>query len=597
MIIIQRASILLKLFTNNSRNKILSSILLVSLLASCMPGGSASSSIEPPSSIEAASPEQTAAWLENPDDVKRGVWSLLKNLGIGVYTQEGEQILAGSERSAEDLFLFDFEVSLLISRGQQSSKPFSDYYQMLVPYGLTLTEEELKDFYQGTYQAHADEWLAQLFQSMDLDFEGDVHLSPLQEWLLFLDTFVPPTGKETAVIPASSRGLMALVPPQQEQNKFCDAVRGNNADTAWGLAWAAVGTASDAAATVGEAAKKGSLGVMSFLDPKDILHAIMMMMGVETKIEKTASSAHENHDGQPDQVIFTVSVEFTGDLPAEIVSCAAILGFDVPKKGPIEGARVEWDLGSVLSEHGFSRKGAGATAVFTDPKGKSEAIWEARQEPSAGAGTEYEEDGTVEAVVRIQHGDVFNFFAGLQEFIMPRTETATISVGWHESDWILVMSINIEEQITGGILSANYTWDGRFSVDEDNNLQGEGTVNVTGSIYFPDLDKAEGMDCPPAELNGGFPFVIGGEQALESYAQVFKFDISTSQGGVFVESGGDQVCQVLKERISNGVVNDFIYNIMDYVPLGRIWVEVKDGETTEIRPAEGSLEVSVFSSR
>ncbi len=54
---------------------------------------------------------------------------------------------------------------------------------------------------------------------------------------------------------------------------------------------------------------------------------------------------------------------------------------------------------------------------------------------------------------------------------------------------------------------------------------------------------------------------------------------------------------MLKERITKGVVNDFVYNIMDYVPLGRIWVEVKDGETTEIRPAEGSLEVTVFSSR
>lgn len=595
MTIFRRTPLFFKRIKNNFQNKILLSILLISLLAGCMPGDSSNPSLASPNSIEAASAEQTAVWLATQADVERGVWSLLKNLGIGVYTQEGEQILAGSERSAEDLFLFDFEVSLLVSRGQQGRRPFSDFHQMLVPYGLTLSEDELKDFYQSTYQAHEDEWIAQLFQSMDLDFEGDVHLSPLQEWLLFLDTFVPPTGKEAAVAPTSSRGLLALIPHQQDQEKFCDAVRGNNADTAWGLAWAAVGTASDAAATVGEAAKKGSLGLMSFLDPKDLLHAIMMMMAVETKITKSVSSAHENHEGEPDQVTFTVSVEFTGDLPAEIVSCAAILGFDVPKKGPIEGARVEWDLGSVLSEHGYTRKGGGV--AFTDPKGKSEVVWEARQEPSAGEGTENQEPGTIEAVVRIQHGDVFNIFAGMQEFFLPRTETSTISVGWHESDWILVMSIDIEEQITGGILSANYTWDGRFSVDDDNNLQGGGTVIVTGSIYFPELDSAEGMDCPSAELNGGYPFVIGGVQALESYAQVFKFEISTNEGGVFVESGGDEVCQILKERIASGVVDGFIYDIMDYVPLGRIWVEVKDGETTEIRPAEGALKVSLYSSR
>lgn len=591
----RRAPLSFKRITKNFQKKFLLSIILISLLAGCAPGDASDSPLASPPAIEAASAEQTAAWLANPAEVERGVWSLLENLGIGVYTQEGQQILAGSERSAEDLFLFDFEVSILVSRGQQGERPFSDFHQLLVPYGLAVSEEELKDFYRTTYQAHADEWIAQLFQSMDLDFEGDVRLSPLQEWLLFLDTFVPPTGKDAADTPVSSKGLMALVPPQKSQEDFCDAVRGDNADTAWGLAWAAAGTASDAAAAAGKAASKGVLGPLSFLDPKDLLHAIMMMMAVETKIESSDSSAHETHDGKSDTVTFTVSAEFTGDLPAEIVSCAAILGFDVPPQGPIEGVRVEWDLGGVLSEHGYTRRGGGV--AFTDAEGKSEVVWEARQEPSAGEGAEYQEDGTIEAVVRIQHGDVFNLFAGMQEFFLPRTETATISVGWHESDWILVMSINIEEQITGGILSANYTWDGRFSVDEDNNLQGEGTVNVTGSVYFPDLDNAPGVECPPANLDGGYPFVIRGEQALESYAQVFKFDISTSEGGVFVESGGDEICQVLKGRIASSVVDDFIYNLMDYVPLGRIWVEVRDGETTEIRPVEGALEVSVFSSR
>ncbi len=588
MKIMRRAAKFIKLTANIEKNRNISVLLLAVILAGCLPGGSSTPITNPPLSMEAASAEETAAWLENPDEVERGVWSLLENLGIGVYTQEAEQILAGSERNADDFFLFDFEVSLLVSHGQKGDRPFSDFHQMLVPYGLTMSQEELQTFYRTTYEAHSDEWLAQLFLSMGLDFEGDIRLTPMQEWLLFLDTFVPPNGKETSASTGSSKGLMALVTAQRAQADFCDAVRGNNADVAWSLAWQAAGTASDAAQTV-------LLGPMSFFDPKDLLHAIMMMMGVETKIEKSALSAHESHDGDKDTVTFTVSVKFTGDFPAEIVSCAAILGFDVPPKGPIEGVRVKWDLGDVLGQHGYFDKGGGV--MFTDEEGKSEVIWEARREPSGGEGEEYTENGTVEAVVRIQQGDVFNIFAGLQEFFLPRTETITIPVGWHESDWILSMSIQIEEQISGGDLSAFYSWEGQFTVDENYNLHGEGTVFVMGRVSFPLLDNVEGVDCPPADLNGGFPFVIGGEQALKPVGLGFMLDISSSVGGVFIGAGGDEVCQTLKDRVARSVVDDFIYNIMDYVPLGMIWIEAKDGETAEYYLAEGNLKVMVLSNR
>lgn len=588
MKIMRRAIKFVKLPANIEKNRNISVLLLAVILAGCLPGGSSTPITNPSLSMEAASAEETAAWLENPDEVERGVWSLLENLGIGVYTQEAEQILAGSERNADDFFLFDFEVSLLVSHGQKGDRPFSDFHQMLVPYGLTMSQEELQTFYRTTYEAHSDEWLAQLFLSMGLDFEGDIRLTPMQEWLLFLDTFVPPNGKVTSALAASSQGLMALVPPQRAQEDFCDAVRGDNADVAWSLAWQAAGTASDAAQTV-------LLGPMSFLDPKDLLHAIMIMMGVETKIKKSASSAHESHDGDKDTVTFTVSVKFTGDFPAEIVSCAAILGFDVPPKGPIEGVRVKWDLGEVLEQHGGCANCIGA--MYTDEKGKSEVIWEARQEPSGGEGDEYTENGTVEAVVRIQQGDVFNIFAGLQEFFLPRTETIAIPVGWHESDWILIMSIDIEKQISGGDLRANYSWKGRFAVDENHNLHGEGTVFVLGSVSFPLLDNAPSVDCPPANLDGGFPFVIGGEQALEPVGLGFKLEISSNVGGVFIESGGDEVCQALKDHIARDVVDDFIYNIMDYVPLGTIWIKAIDGKTAEYYLAEGNLKVMVLSNR
>jgi hypothetical protein len=53
----------------------------------------------------------------------------------------------------------------------------------------------------------------------------------------------------------------------------------------------------------------------------------------------------------------------------------------------------------------------------------------------------------------------------------------------------------------------------------------------------------------------------------------------------------------LKDRVARSVVDDFIYNIMDYVPLGMIWIEAKDGETAEYYLSEGNLKVMVLSNR
>ena len=53
--------------------------------------------------------EETAIALAERARSEAGVWSLLSNLGIGVYTGDGTQVLAGSENDVDDFWIYDFE--------------------------------------------------------------------------------------------------------------------------------------------------------------------------------------------------------------------------------------------------------------------------------------------------------------------------------------------------------------------------------------------------------------------------------------------------------------------------------------------------------
>ena len=113
-----------------------------------------------PASLEAG-PEAAAAALGDPDQVEKGVWLLLRGLGIGVYTGDGKQILAGSETKPEDFWIYDFEVPLLVRLVKESPRPFSEFQPQLYNLGLEASQEEmLKRMPRGYADDHpAAPWL------------------------------------------------------------------------------------------------------------------------------------------------------------------------------------------------------------------------------------------------------------------------------------------------------------------------------------------------------------------------------------------------------------------------------------------------------
>ena len=107
----------------NSRLAALAVAILLTVTAACSGGGSSSSAgksssaapepLTPPTGFNQLGPTDTAAALVDPSRVRLGVWSLLDHLGVGVYTGDGKQVLAGSERSEKDFWLYDFEIPVL----------------------------------------------------------------------------------------------------------------------------------------------------------------------------------------------------------------------------------------------------------------------------------------------------------------------------------------------------------------------------------------------------------------------------------------------------------------------------------------------------
>ena len=97
--------------------------------------------------------------------------------------------------------------------------------------------------------------------------------------------------------------------------------------------------------------------------------------------------------------------------------------------------------------------------------------YQANEEPSDGEGTLRHHNAKARATFRIQSADLFNGWAAVQEFFFPRTETATVDIGWHEAAWLLTMTYELQQPGEFATIS----WDGRFTIDQDSKLDGEGS--------------------------------------------------------------------------------------------------------------------------
>ncbi len=355
-----------------------------------------------------ASPEVAAAALVDPNRVEEGVWYLLRGMGIGVYTGDGKQVLAGSETGPKDFWIYDFEVPLLARLAKEPSMPFSEFQVQLSDLGLKSGQVEVLRLYNDVYAANPSAYLARLFVSMKLQFEGDPEITPLQEWLLLLDTFIPPnpstaTGQaEPSRMSYAGAGVLALsrqgtllgsgVAARLVQAGSCGSIQGGAFQANWGLVNSNVATAADLVA-VGNAYYA--------------IHGPLLARSVRAELRPSRSSVHEGHDAPGGSVTFNVVLDINyqvgGLLPFGSPTCGYLINLDPPlHSGEFPPARVWWRLGSAFKDHGAFKdiRGHdfdGSSPTETDPSGKTSVTFQARQEPANGQGQEKSVQATVRA--------------------------------------------------------------------------------------------------------------------------------------------------------------------------------------------------------
>jgi hypothetical protein len=408
------------------------------------PGGSFQLTV--PTSLE-ASPEVAAAALVDPDLVEEGVWFLLRGLGIGVYTGDGEQVLAGSETGPNDFWIYNFEFPLMVRLAMEPSRPFSEFHPQLHDAGLESSQEETLKLYKDVYEASSSAYLARLFVAMGLDFEGDPEITPLQEWLLLLDTFLPPnasasTGQgEPLWVRFGGMGMMAPslqgaargpgVSTRPAQVPPCGWIAGGAFHANWGLVNSVTGADDLVRAEI-----------MYYA-----IHGPLLARGVGAELLANEDHAHEGHGAPGDTITFDVVMDINyrlgGLIPIGFPTCGYLVNLDPPlKAGSLPAAQVWWRPGPEFGNHGsfrdvHSNVFDGSRPTDTDPSGKTSITFQARQEPANGLGSEHSLRETVRASFAPR---AWIAAMGLKDprllaFLPPTLQISpavSVTLGWHE---------------------------------------------------------------------------------------------------------------------------------------------------------------------
>jgi hypothetical protein len=459
---------------------LLSLLFIILFLTSC------NLSFSKPTSFTKQDPEgaalsvtDTVMALQNPERAEEGVWSLLAHLGIGVYTGDGIQIMPGSETSEASFWLYDFEIAFLEDMAGGPALPFNHYYLLLVQNGFDRSEEELLSAYRSVYARHPEAILVQLFQAMGMEFEQGLMLTPLQEWLLLLDTLVPPNGSLHMQSRPSAFGFLgALVPSLLRQDGPCGEIRGGGVIPFWGLMYREYGEVSIAS-------------IISAIEYYYIIHGPLIASAAKPTLRASRDSGHEGHEGEGDIFEYTVDVQVQyapwQSIPVAGVSCGVFVDLQwQPLVGAMPNVPTAWEIPHALSSHGsVSRRDA-----LTDQQGEALLIVQLQHEQAEGIGPYREETGYLQAHVSLregfQHAGIYD--ERLLAFVSDHypLEPIPVTVSWHEECDSFTVHYLAEMQQEMPMLSYNLVAEGPILVTINNSvdppkLQGGENIPISGS--------------------------------------------------------------------------------------------------------------------
>jgi hypothetical protein len=453
---------------------------------------------EPLPQPELETPEEIGLAISTPTTRLQGVVSLLHQLGIGTYTDDGEPIVPGAEGEDGALWLTESEVHAVAEMAAAEHPldfiDFRDWHAALEELGLDATAEELVAAYEEAYFSDDEgSFFVNALFANGLFLDPDGELTHLHAWLLLLDGFVVGAQLEASVVLASFH-------------------RGQ-----WG----------GASQFVPQLLHPGS--------PLDGLEIQLLLMRLEPLLRATpmwfepaSLMAHEGHDGPGADVGLTFRF-----APFANVGATLDLGFILagnPRPAGLPVSFVASDAG-VVADHGEMRDPSGADpfaggsrAIPTDGGGSVRLSYTPIEEEADGEGELSNDHVTVTASVPLR--EIARHTYALPEVLYQillgdKSVQARMELEWHEGEGLRVemtdtYDVTIDLLLLVGHAVGTDTFSGFLALQEDGTWRGivQGSANGTWST-----ERIESCSTP-----------VSGTQELLAIAE--EFDTPTDEGGV-----------------------------------------------------------------
>ncbi len=309
---------------------------------------------------------------------------VFRAIHLGVYRADGTQVLAGSERSAQDIFLYDVERRML-ARGfrRRNFISFDDHSRMLGVGLLQLDKPEpltplLRRAVLRRYQAAVKQpgepqnFLILLVDGLArhkpkpyslAEIESrpgtDLYLDPLQSFLIMLDFFSQPPKP----VPTPS-GQLRWLPwnwvTTAHAEEPCASVKGDDSEGRWGAGKDGLASGVQAGAelaklaattpeVVGKIAENVSRGaeVMGTAgDASNAFSDLVKLYGLQIRVTSEPRITHLRHAGDKPVIKFDVWVTLdTGDPSDGPIRCGRMAG-QVPggSAQPLKDMEVTWNV-------------------------------------------------------------------------------------------------------------------------------------------------------------------------------------------------------------------------------------------------------------
>ncbi len=420
--------------------------------------------------------DEAVAALDDPDTAVQGVLGILDELNIGVYASDGTQILAGSETGPDDLWVMAELLPGLAVSARRPGPTFEDYLVELDKVLASgLTPEELAAAHRVMVNTLPNYPMSRVLRALGVDLSPDERLTRFEAWLLML-VWVPPNGGGSA---QGTGPVLAAVAPAALYQIRCPAT-GNGSQPGYSLANEYGKRAKDTAADTlrdliadegigGPKAQKTAkflkeAGTVVGMAAKvlDAAKIGQILINIDVSVDTEPIATHEVHTTEGETyedklVKITVKVVYLGTTASNELGCAIAKNLGLPDPNtPIEGAKVDFRLDDVLSEHGYTRHREENGPVFTtDASGEWVGWYQPKdEEPESAQKLSdtflHKERGTYTLTVNVTTamGQLFNPFSGI-EFAMNllglNQITGEITVGWHDP----AAEIYIERQLGG----------------------------------------------------------------------------------------------------------------------------------------------------